>query len=253
MITQKKYLNLIALLVALIIGVMFLPDLSHANVTVIEEYYDFGPVEVGTSAPPATLEISSSNPDVKVFITSLTLENDCGLKIDAEAPPLIEIPAKINIYYDPSSPGDCKDTLSIFTTDRNTPKVDVILSGTGITQEITIQGILDLFETCVANETLIGYVPNKSDKKRSAAKITDGNGSDKLAENRLNALRNMIETAGVLIDSGKINEACGQLEAVYKKMDGFNTPGDSIDFVEGDAVLKLAGYVRDLMGTLECK
>ena len=113
--------------------------------------------------------------------------------------------------------------------------------------------ILFIFDKCVADGSLIGYVPDKSDKKRSADKITKGNGSDKLAENRLNALRNMIEKAGHLIDSGKIDEACGQLEAAYKKMDGLNTPGSSSDFVEGSAVSDLADDVQDLMGTLECK
>jgi hypothetical protein len=131
----------------------------------------------------------------------------------------------------------------------------VTLTGTGvIKQKITIDGILDFFDSCVDDGSLEGYVPDKSDKKRSAAKITKGNGSDKLAENRLNALRNMIETAGHLIDSGKIDEACGQLEAAYKKMDGLNSPGSSRDFVvEGNAAIDLAGMVKKLMDTLDCK
>jgi hypothetical protein len=252
MITQKKYLNLIGLLVALITGVLFLPGLSHAVVTV-EGEYDFGEVEVGTPAS-ATLKISST--ELRVYITELTLEKlekDCGFSISPEVPPAIPLPGDIIINYVPLSPGDCQSTLSIVTNFGDTAKVT--LSGTGVitTQEITIEGILVFFDTCVADGSLIGYVPDKSDKKRSADKITKGNESDKLAENRLNALRNMIETAGVLIDSGKIDEACGQLEAAYKKMDGLNTPGSSSDFVEGSAVSLLAHDVQTLMGTLECK
>jgi hypothetical protein len=251
MITQKKYLNLIALLVALITGVLFLPGLSHADVAVIKEY-DFGKVVVGTSKL-ATLNISTDSIDEVLLIRLTLINNYCALSINSEVPLPKPLPEDIDINYAPSEEGPCTSTLDIATTSGS---ATVTLTGTGIiTQEITINGILGFFDSCVAADvpSLEGYVPNKSDKKRSADKITDGNGSDKLAENRLNALRNMIETAGDLIDSEKNDEACGQLEAVYKKMDGLNTPGDSIDFVEGSAVVVLADMVQDLMGKLECK
>lgn len=254
MITQKKYLNLIALLVALITGVMFLPGLSNADVTVIDSHY-FGEVVVGESSDPVTLGIDTNGD--RVFITELTLEKDCGFLISPKVPPeILAIPGQITITYSPLSPGYCQTTLSIHPNVGNPAYVD--LSGTGLpdsTQNITIQGILDFFDSCVAaaDGSLEGYVPDKSDKKRSADKTTKGNGSDKLAENRVNALRNMIETAGHLIDSGKIDEACGQLKAAYKKMDGLNTPGSSTDFVTGEAVSKLSTMVQKLMDTLECK
>jgi hypothetical protein len=251
MITQKKYLNLIGLLVALITGVLFLPGLSHAVVTV-EGEYDFGEVEVGTPNPKsATLNISTDS-DKEVLLTLLTLDNKCGFSISPEVSLPQSLPVKITVNYVPLEDGFCTSRLDIATNDGG--RAMVTLTGTGvITQEITIEGILVFFDTCVADGSLIGYVPDKSDKKRSADKITKGNESDKLAENRLNALRNMIETAGVLIDSGKIDEACGQLEAAYKKMDGLNTPGSSSDFVEGSAVSLLAHDVQTLMSTLECK
>ena len=252
MITQKKYLNLMAILVALITGVLFLPGLSNAAVTV-EGKFDFGKVEVGTSKS-ATLNISTDSKEEVLLLRLTLINNDCDLSISPEVSVPQPLPVDIYINYEPSEEGPCTSTLSIITSDRNL--AEVILSGTGVaTQEITIEGILSFFDSCVAADvpSLEGYVPNKSDKKRSAAKITKGNGSDKLAENRLNALRNMIETAGHLIDSGKIDEACGQLEAAYKKMDGLKTPGSSSDFVEGSAVSDLADDVQDLMGTLECK
>jgi len=253
MITQKKYLNLIGLLMALIIGVLFLPGLSHAAVTV-EGKFDFGEVEVGTSKP-ATLSIS--NPDSNDKISFLQLQNICGendggFSISPEVSPPIELPEYININYAPLSEVSCLGILVIETVEGGTARV--MLRGTGVaTQEITIDGILSFFNTCVDDGILEGYVPDKSGKKRSADKITKGNGSDKLAENRLNALRNMIGMAGNLIDSEKNDEACGQLEAVNKKMDGLNTPGSSKDFVKGSAVKELAGMVQELMGTLGCK
>ena len=248
MITQKKYLNLIALLVALITGVLFLPGLSHATVTVKGDF-DFGDVVVGTPKL-ATLNISTDTSE-EVLLTGLTLSNnDCGLSINSEVPLQEPLPVDIDIKYVPSEEGPCTSTLSIYTTGGG--RAFVTLTGAGV-EESAIDGILDFFDSCVDDGSLEGYVPDKSGKKRSAGKITKGNGSDKLAENRLNALRNMIETAGDLIDNGKIDEACGQLEAVYKKMDGFDTPGDSIDFVEGSAVIELSVMVQDLMGKLECK
>lgn len=254
MITQKKYLNLIALLVALITGVMFLPGLSNAAV-IVEKNYDFGEVDVGTSSL-ATLNISTDSNNL-VSLTDLgILENYCVFSISPEVSLPINLPLSININYVPSKEGPCTSYLSIATIDLKTNALGramVTLTGTGVIKEITIDKILDLFNSCVDDGSLEGYVPDKSGKKKSVAKITKGNGSDKLAENRLNALRNMIETAGHLIDSGKIDEACGQLKAAYKKMDGLNTPGSSTDFVTGEAVSKLSTMVQKLMDKLECK
>jgi hypothetical protein len=254
MIAQKKYLNLIAILVALITGVLFLPSLSHAAVT-FEGEVDFGEVVVGTTSS-ATFYISSSSRDTLVDVT---LESDCGFSITSVVPKGIFIPGdpkEIHIDYVPSSIGLCRGILSIFTTDFHgqSNEVEIILNGTGIKAEITIGGILEFFGTCVADGTLIGYVPDKSDKKRSADKITKGNESDKTAENRLNAFRNMIDTAGDLIDSGKIDEACGQLKAAYKKIkiDGSNTPESSSFFVKGTKAKELADKIQDLMD-IECK
>jgi hypothetical protein len=133
---------------------------------------------------------------------------------------------------------------------------EVNLIGKGIEaqeDDITVGDILAFFDQRVLLEKLEGNVPDKSAKKKLADKTPKGDGSDKLAENRLNALRNMIETAGNLIDSGKIDEACGQLKAAYKKMDGLNTPGSSTDFVTGDAVSDLSDMVQELMDELGCK
>jgi len=261
MITQKKYLNLMAILVALITGVLFLPGLSHADVTVegktVEGKFDFGEVYVGTSSL-VTLNISSSESDDKISI--LRLQDNRGFSISPEVSSYIgqPLPVDINIKYTPLLEGVDDESILVICTDKSGMET-VTLSGTGTiaTQEITIEGILLFFDNCVADDdgSLEGYVPDKSDKKRSADKTTKGNRSDKLAENRLNALRNMIETAGHLIDSGKIDEACGQLKAAYKKikMDDLNTPESSSFFVKGTSASKLADDVQDLMGTLGCK
>jgi hypothetical protein len=251
MIAQKKYLNLTALLVALITGVMFLPGLTHAAV-IVEGEVRFGEVEVGIQKS-VTLNISSSA--LRTYISKLELDNNCGFSISPEVSVPKVLPVSIAINYVPFFPGLCNSTLSIDTNDGNTK---VILSGTGVVtqkDDITIEGILDFFDQCVADGTLEGYVPDKSAKKKLADKTPKGNGSDNLAENRLNALRNMIETAGNLIDSGKTDEACGQLKAAYKKMDNPDPPENSTDFVEveGVAASDLSTMVQALMDGLDCK
>jgi probable HAF family extracellular repeat protein len=98
--------------------------------------------------------------------------------------------------------------------------------------ELFIDAILNFFDESVDDGTL------------------EGDGSGNSANNRLNALRNMLAEAGVLIDSGMIEEACGQLMTVYRKCDGAHPPPD---FVIGDAVSELSNKILELMEYLGCE
>ena len=245
MIAQKKYLNLIALLVAFIAGVMFLPGLTHAAVSSDIETADFGEVVLGESS---TVDITFTNSGFDYIILYFDfMEGDCGFSVDPERiTVLLNQPGTITITFTPSDPVVCNSVLYVYTHDRvgKTKLGEVKLTGKGI-DDITVGDILDFFDQCDLLGNLEGYVPDKSAKK--------GNGSDKLADNRLNALRNMIKAAGNLIDSGKIDEACGQLKAAYKKMDRLNTPGSSKYFVTGVAGLALSDMDQELMDGLGCK
>jgi hypothetical protein len=263
MIAQKKYLNLIAILAAFITGVMFLPGLTHASVFSNIETANFGDVVLLESS---SIDITFTNSDsVSIILYFDFAEGNCGFSFDRE---MIDVPSAqtetITITFTPLVPGLCSDILDVSTytynvTDRVPIKIKlgkVNLTGKGIEaqeDDITVGGILAFFDQCVDDGSLAGNVPSKSAKKKLADKTPKGNGSDKLAENRLNALRNMIETAGNLIDSGKTDEACGQLKAAYKKMDDSNTPGSSTDFVTGVAVSDLSTMVQELMDGLECE
>jgi len=97
---------------------------------------------------------------------------------------------------------------------------------------IAIPVILNFFDESVEEGNLIGEGPGKS------------------AENRLNALRNMLETAGELGEAGDYQAACGQLMAVYQKTDDDPRPPD---FVSGSATEDLASMVLDLMDNLGCE
>jgi hypothetical protein len=90
-----------------------------------------------------------------------------------------------------------------------------------------IDSILEFFDGSVADGSLEGSGPGNS------------------ADGRLNALRDMLEMAGNLINICDIEGACEQLMAAYKKCDGYDP-----EFVEGEAVSELSNMILDLMDEL---
>ena len=74
-----------------------------------------------------------------------------------------------------------------------------------------------------------------------------GNGPGNSAENRLDALINMLEEAQGLIELEMFEEACGQLQAAYERTDGQRPPPD---FVTGPAASELATLILELMESL---
>lgn len=97
-------------------------------------------------------------------------------------------------------------------------------------QTPTIEDILAFFDASVADGTLEGSGPGNS------------------AAGRLNALRSMLVEAGVLIEDGNMEEACGQIMAAYKKCDV-----DEPEFVDGVAVSELSEMILELMEYLGCE
>jgi uncharacterized delta-60 repeat protein len=97
---------------------------------------------------------------------------------------------------------------------------------------LSIADILNSFDVWVSNGQLIGSGPGQS------------------GPGRLNALRNMISSAGEMIDQGRIAEACVQLQDAYNRCDGFPQPPD---FASGQAAPDLAKMIRDSRGDLGCQ
>lgn len=100
--------------------------------------------------------------------------------------------------------------------------------------EPTINSVLTFFDQSVANGLIAGEGPGKS------------------ADNRLNAFRNMLETAADLINVGDYEGACQQLASCYKKCDGMPKPPD---FLSGDSdtLNELSSMITELMESLECQ
>ena len=96
---------------------------------------------------------------------------------------------------------------------------------------VTIAEVIALFDRAVADGTLTGPGPGNS------------------AQNRLQALRNMLVTAARLLEQGDVDAACRQLQDVANRTDGAVLPPD---FVQGPAAVDLFGAVTALREQLGC-
>jgi len=114
---------------------------------------------------------------------------------------------------------------------KETLRVDKLLTNRTSSPEQQISATLEFFDDSVDEGTLTG------------------NGSGNSANNKLNALRNMIEQAGEFIESGDVAGACQQLVDAYKKTDGKPKPPD---FVQGSAAAELADKIMEVIDSLHC-
>ena len=95
-----------------------------------------------------------------------------------------------------------------------------------------LKKILNFFDASEQKGTLVGSGPGKS------------------ADGRLKALRNMIVSAGSLIEKGDYPNACEQLMDAYNRTDGKPKPPE---FADGTAARQLAIKIMDLMNDMECR
>ena len=213
---------------------------KQADIDVSPAEYDFGEVELGTSSTVILTIYNAGCGDLTVD----SIEFAAGSSADFTITTIPSLPAvvapggtlgDVEITYTASAEGLAAAGLEIGSDDPDEPLVAVSLSGTGVEVELPpseqIQATLDFFDASVDDGTLVGDGPGNS------------------AENRLNALRNMIETAGDLIEDGLLDDACQQLQDAYKKTDGEPRPPD---FVTGEATSVLAILIQDLMTSIGC-
>ena len=113
--------------------------------------------------------------------------------------------------------------------------IDVPLIGTRVNvappPQQQIADILAFFDAAVAVGTLQGA----------------GNGNS--AGGSRQALRNMLEAAGDLLQQGRIGGACQQLADAHDRTDGLPRPPE---FVDGPAAADLALRIADLRSALGC-
>ena len=204
----------------------------HAQIDVVPDQFDFGEVDVGDSDSQNFTIMNSWWGNLAIASIELLPGGggDFNL-VNSPAPGTIVAPGSLiyfGIDFSPTSEGLHTAEIVIRWTNGESGTATVELSGTAVAAQpppSTIQGIINFFDTSVANGSLVGAGPGKS------------------AENRLNALRNMLIRASYLLSAGNYEAACGQLGAAFKRCN---------DFVQGEAQIDLIQMISSLMNDLGC-
>jgi len=212
---------------------MYLPSTATAYST----SFDFGPVALGATSTTTVTIHNEGNDAVEVTGVGFVAQR-CPYFSIVFLTESKQIPAgealQIDVNYSPSAVGECSNELRIWTDDSPVPHT-VALSGTGVETRASVEDkIQEIFE----------YLDTH----------IKGKGPGKSAENRFNALRNMIEAAAVHIKNGQTEAALHKLSAIYNKVDGFSKPMDFIDERPAYRMYSsntLAGLIKDLMTLLE--
>ena len=237
---NAKATSSMALMAAL--GLALIAVDARGDISVTPASYDFGNVEVGTSVSVIITMTNVPGEAVEplIFFGASLLEGSHGDYTITDTPDLFHIlqvgeSADIVVTYSPASVGSTNAVLSILSNDPFNDEELVPLSGTGVESEPDpldeIADIIDFIDISVADGTLWGDGPGNS------------------ANNRLNALINMLEAASDLIEGGDFDQGCEQLWDVYFKVDGETPPPD---FVDGPAAAELALIVLDVIDLLGC-
>jgi hypothetical protein len=207
------------------------------EVEVSPDAIDFGDVEIGSSVRLISTITNTGTGEPIDFNVQMTPGSSADSSITGVTTYSLGagLWADVTVAFTPSSQGLATGTLQFTWTGGHGSggTEEVSLSGVGVTYEPPpgeqIAAILDFIDESVAAGTLVGEGPGKS------------------AENRLNALRNMIEAASDLIEDRLYEDAYQQLEDALKKCDGQTPPPD---FVSGPAAARLAEMINNLMAAL---
>ena len=98
--------------------------------------------------------------------------------------------------------------------------------------EVPLEGLLEFFDNAVDEGDL------------------EGKGNGNSANNRLNAVRNMLANAQALFEANDVSGACTQLQDALDRTDGVEPPPD---FVEGDAADGLAASIAAARASIGCE
>jgi PKD repeat protein len=211
-----------------------------SNIQVSPEAYDFGDVELTTSSSTIITITNPGGTGDPLELSDISFaEGSSGDFAITDYPETSTVlpgeSVDVGITFTPIAEGYVSAVLQIASDDDINPLIEVALGGVGVYEELPPEGqiaaILAFFDASVEAGTLTGDGPGNS------------------ADNRRNALRNMIEASGDLIEDGLYEDACRQLAVVLKKCDGQPSPPD---FVAGEAVEVLKGMIEVLRTTLGC-
>ena len=199
-------------------------------------YGEFGEVPLGvTNVSTVQIIASSTN---EITLTALRLEkgdsSEFSIKTTLPEGGIRLSPNEsvgIEVAYSPTVLGPAGDTLLITTNNRYIRGL-IVLTGTGVEAQVSetkipeVEGILNFFDDAVDTGRL------------------EGKGKGKSAEQRLNALRNMIKSTENTLKAKDKKQACGRFDAISGKIESH---------VQGDATGDLSAMVSKLIKDLGCK
>ena len=209
---------------------------AFAGITVIPDQYDFGEVEVGSTAS-TQIEISNA------WWGNLTIDSvdilQAGSDFTLVNPPpsgTVVLPGSslfMGVEFSPAAEGLATATAEVQWTNGEEGTSYVELSGTGVAATpLTIEDVLAFFDAGVEAETIRGTGPTEQ-AKTSHERV----------------FRLMLLLAASAIDDGKTGLACQMLEHSYLRSDGQGGPKD---YVQGQDCIVLNSMILQLRADMGC-
>lgn len=201
---------------------------------------NFGDVALGRSSAQI-VTVTNTDTEARLSLTGVGLASAGGpFAITAQPvlPASVAPGATVDVAvtFAPSVTGLASNALNLQWTCSAESTATVPITGNGVSAPVPpsdqITDILQFITESVSNGTILGA------------------GAGNSGPGRLGALQNMIESAGSLIGSGHITEACAQLQEVLSRTDGVPRPPD---FATGTAAADVAYRVQTLRSTLQCQ
>lgn len=205
------------------------------SIEVAPRQYNFGLVDLGTSS--AQIVTISNTGDAPLVVDGVALLAGSGVGFELTDAPTVPFEIEpnatvdIGLLFTPLAGGAANATLRVTSNDPEEPIINISLTGSGVSYGAQAMALLSFFDGLVASGDLVGEGPGHS------------------ASGRLNALRNMIEASGDLIDRGKKAKACKQLQDARLRTDGLFPPPD---FASGAAAPELEAEIAQLRSNLRC-
>ena len=207
-------------------------DVTPAN-------WDYGDVEVGTSATQIFTIESCASTDLTVYYIGI-IDDETGAYEITSAVPSVPFPVDggatldVEVTFTPPELGAHEAFLYV-VHDAPGGETFVNFYGTGVPFEPEPGEVM---------ADLIEFVEASADAGTLA-----GNGPGGSAGGRLKAFRNMLNAANDLIEDGEYTLACAQLQDAKDRADGVHPPPD---FVAGPARAEVEAMIVEVMAELGC-
>lgn len=220
-------------------GVWLYRTTSPPDIEVSPVSYDFGNVRWGQTS--TTMLTISNVGGGQLTLSAISLSSSLGvfsITSTLSLPQALAVGQSITVEVTFSPKAIQSYTggfLTIASNDADEPSINISLSGTGVladTPSEQVEAVTDYIRDSVAAGELTGV------------------GSGNSANQKVQALINMIEAAGDLLEAGQMVEGCQQLADLYLKVDGATPPPD---FVTGEAREGLANAIQGLRAHYGCQ